>query len=326
VSAAQAHTTVSLLLVSAAQAHTTVSLLLVSAAQAHTTVRLHVPCTPILRHARTVLAAPAVTYDGVSESMQQGERLLDAIREATHARKQARPPILRRCAAEFAATGLIFFVGNALTALLATGAIASALTWGVVVAAAVASTVNLSGAHFNPSVTIAFAAGGKHPWAETPAYILAQFAGAAAAATCLSLILGEGIGPLLPAVPSFGVEARSTSMLLLAVFGIGDTVETCGLPSRAALPLCIGLLIAALNLSTSHLGVCLNPAMGCAGRLAHALAHAGPRAFAGSASFVAAPIAGAIVGGGWYALLTGNGAGVYEEPARLHRRLRLVVS
>jgi hypothetical protein len=121
-----------------------------------------------------VLAAPAVTYDGVSESMQQGERLLDAIREATHARKQARPPILRRCAAEFAATGLIFFVGNALTALLATGAIASALTWGVVVAAAVASTVNLSGAHFNPSVTIAFAAGGKHPWAETPAYILAQ--------------------------------------------------------------------------------------------------------------------------------------------------------
>ena len=157
-----------LLLVSAAQAHTTVSLLLVSAAQAHTTVRLHVPCTPILRHARTVLAAPAVTYDGVSESMQQGERLLDAIRAATHARKQARPPILRRCAAEFAATGLIFFVGNALTALLATGAIASALTWGVVVAAAVASTVNLSGAHFNPSVTIAFAAGGKHPWAETP--------------------------------------------------------------------------------------------------------------------------------------------------------------
>jgi len=50
--------------------------------------------------------------------------------------------------------------------------------WGLAVAMAVYAVGNLSGAHINPAVTIGFAAAGQFPWADVPAYILAQMIGA----------------------------------------------------------------------------------------------------------------------------------------------------
>jgi aquaporin Z len=48
----------------------------------------------------------------------------------------------------------------------------------------------VSGAHLNPSVTLAFALRGDFPWRRVPGYLAAQFAGAVAAGGLLAGLLG----------------------------------------------------------------------------------------------------------------------------------------
>lgn len=45
-----------------------------------------------------------------------------------------------------------------------------------------------SGAHINPSVTVAEACIGYFPWRKVPVYILAQYAGSFAASICVYLV------------------------------------------------------------------------------------------------------------------------------------------
>src|SRR5690349_10474681 len=49
---------------------------------------------------------------------------------------------------------------------------------------------DVSGAHFNPAVTLAFAARGVFPWRRVPGYWLAQIAGAVLAALMLRALFG----------------------------------------------------------------------------------------------------------------------------------------
>src|SRR6185369_9650355 len=63
--------------------------------------------------------------------------------------------------------------GNSALALLAN----TAATGGALVALIIAFG-SLSGAHFNPVVTFAFAWRGNLPWGDVPFYLLAQFVGA----------------------------------------------------------------------------------------------------------------------------------------------------
>jgi glycerol uptake facilitator-like aquaporin len=49
----------------------------------------------------------------------------------------------------------------------------------------------VSGAHLNPAVSVAFAARGDFPWKRVPAYIGAQFVGAALATLVLWAFLGK---------------------------------------------------------------------------------------------------------------------------------------
>src|SRR5260370_42280544 len=49
----------------------------------------------------------------------------------------------------------------------------------------------VSGEHLNPAVCVAFAARGEFPWKRVPAYIVAQFVGAALATLVLWAFLGK---------------------------------------------------------------------------------------------------------------------------------------
>ena len=57
-----------------------------------------------------------------------------------------------------------------------------AVTWGLIVMAMIYAFGEISGAHFNPAVTIGFAFAKKFAWNKVPKYILAQAIGAIFAA------------------------------------------------------------------------------------------------------------------------------------------------
>ena len=62
------------------------------------------------------------------------------------------------------------------------GSLAVPVAGGLALAIAVASLGHISGAHLNPAVTLGLAVSRRFPWACAPGYVLAQFAGAIAAA------------------------------------------------------------------------------------------------------------------------------------------------
>ncbi|HEY5880556.1 MAG TPA: MIP/aquaporin family protein [Nakamurella sp.] len=49
--------------------------------------------------------------------------------------------------------------------------------WAFAIAMAIYVSATLSGAHFNPAITLAMAATGRHPWRLVPLYIACQFVG-----------------------------------------------------------------------------------------------------------------------------------------------------
>ncbi|KAL5839253.1 hypothetical protein ACOSQ3_011961 [Xanthoceras sorbifolium] len=62
------------------------------------------------------------------------------------------------------------------------------IVWGLAVMVLVYSVGHISGAHFNPSVTIAFATCKRFPWKQVPAYVTAQVLGPTLAAGTLRLL------------------------------------------------------------------------------------------------------------------------------------------
>lgn len=166
-----------------------------------------------------------------------------------------------------------------------------ALTFGLVVGVMILATGHISGAHFNPAVTLAFASAGHFPWKEVPGYLAGQVVAAVLASAALYAVLGP-VAALGATVPSGGalqalvLEAVLTFMLMfvivsvatdaratgqLAALGIGGTVTLCALFGG---PIC---------------GASMNPARSI-----------GPAVLTGELGqlwiYLAGPIAGALLG------------------------------
>src|SRR5919202_4029715 len=75
--------------------------------------------------------------------------------------------------------------GNVAVALLA-----NTVATGAALVALIIAFGPISGAHFNPAVTLADATQGGLPWREVPAYVLAQIAGAFAGVASAHLMFG----------------------------------------------------------------------------------------------------------------------------------------
>ncbi len=76
-----------------------------------------------------------------------------------------------------------------------------AITWGLIVMAMIYAFGEISGAHFNPAVTIGFAFAKKFAWNEVPKYIIAQAIGAIFAVFLLWFLFPESqfLGETTPA-------------------------------------------------------------------------------------------------------------------------------
>ncbi|MBE9005434.1 aquaporin [Fortiea sp. LEGE XX443] len=101
------------------------------------------------------------------------------------------------------------------------------IVFGAVVAALIYSLGHLSGAHFNPAVTLAFWTSGFFPKRRVLPYILAQLGGAIAASALLVISLGKvgNLGATLPLhgnwLQSLVLEFVLTFILMLIIFGSG---------------------------------------------------------------------------------------------------------
>jgi MIP family channel proteins len=131
------------------------------------------------------------------------------------------------------------------------------LVFGAIVAAMIYSFGYISGAHFNPAVTLAFYRSGVLPKNHLLPYILAQCAGAIAASALLRLAFGPigslgGTYPLQNNWPqAFVLETVLTFILMMVIFGTG-------LDRRAH----IGFAGMAIGLTVGVEAACMGPITG----------------------------------------------------------------
>ena len=159
----------------------------------------------------------------------------------------------------FAGTGAVMvnkISGGAITHL------GISFVFGAVVAALIYGIGHLSGAHFNPAVTLAFWASGFFPKRRVLPYILAQSVGAIAASTLLLIALGPvaKLGATLPLndnwLQSLVLETVLTFILMFVILGSGlDRRAPIGF-AGLAIGLTVGLEAAFMGPIT---GASMNP-------------------------------------------------------------------
>src|SRR6202047_4077756 len=171
--------------------------------------------------------------------------------------------------------------GNVAIALLA-----NTLATGAMLVALILTFGPISGAHFNPAVTLADASQGGLAWREVPIYLAAQIVGAFAGVAAAHLMFSE---PLFFA----SRHARSGSAQLfsefIATFGLLSVIWGCSRLRSSAVPFAVGTYITAAYWFTASTSFA-NPAV--------TLARAATATFSGIRpadvpSFIAAQLFGA---------------------------------
>lgn len=242
--------------------------------------------------------------------------------EATAANEPGRRP-WQRYLAEFIGTFAIVFAGcgAAISNTMTGGSVSHvgvALTFGFVVAVMIYALGPICAAHFNPAVTLAFAATRRFPWWHVPAYLGAQVAGAVCGSALHRLLYGAelaaraGYGATKASVPlpaAFGFEVVLTFFLMLVIMAVATDRRVPG-----AIPgLAIGLTVALCALfGGPATGASMNPARS----LGPALFAGGP-ALAQLPIYVLGPIIGALIAAFCYEALRDGETHAQPAPADL---------
>ena len=173
-----------------------------------------------------------------------------------------------------------------------------AVAFGLAVMIGIYSMGHVSGAHFNPAVTLAFAVSGHLPRRRVLPYWLAQLAGALLAAAFLRLSLGADadLGVTQPSgseAQAFAWEVMLTAMLMLVITSVATDARAVGQAAAIA----IGATVALGALVGGPIsGASMNPARSLgpalvSGELAHIL------------TSLSAPLVGAAIAALGYDLL-----------------------
>ena len=145
--------------------------------------------------------------------------------------------VLRRAAAECLGTFALVTAGcGAIVVNVSTGELGHpgvALAFGLVILVMIAALGHVSGAHFNPAVTIAFALTRHFPWRTVPIYIAAQLAGAILGALALRGLFGlQGdLGVTTAAIGAakgVSVEVLLTAVLMFVIVAVATDTRAVG--------------------------------------------------------------------------------------------------
>jgi aquaporin Z len=235
------------------------------------------------------------------------------------AEQTALPGLRQKLAAEVLGTFVLVFFGcgsvvyaaevGTLTTVTTIG-----LTFGLAVMVMAYAFGRVSGAHFNPAVSVGAAVGGRLSWVDAALYALAQLAGAFLGALVLFLLLQgfEGFeaegnmgqnsfgdhGSGYAAWAAFLLELLITALFVTVILAVTD--ERFEHPALA--PLAIGFTLSAIHfVAIPATGTSVNPARSI-----------GPALFAGSDAilqlwlFILAPLIGAAAAGLLYPVLFGR--------------------
>lgn len=231
---------------------------------------------------------------------------------------------MKKWVAEFLGTWMLIVVGAgsaAVTLMLAQGEakasafsigigalgglgdwLAIGLAFGIAVAAGIYIFGPVSGAHFNPAVTIALWVGKRFPASDVIPYIVAQCLGAIVGALTLLAMIGSkaatvgglgapGVFPGISVGGAFLAEAVGTFILMLTIMGIAVDKRA---PQGWA-GLIIGLIIAGVITTLGNVsGQGINPARSLGPILVDSLS-GGPNGWPTFWIFLFGPIIGAIL-------------------------------
>jgi aquaporin NIP len=231
-------------------------------------------------------------------------------------------PLARMLAAELVGTFTLVFAGCGAIMVdsktQALGHLGVALSFGLVIMVMIYAVGHISGAHFNPAVTFAFALSRHFPWPRALGYWAAQLLGAVGAAVFLRASLGDiaDVGATLPS----GSQGQSFLWELLLAFVLMFVIMAVATDTRAvgeAAALAIGGTVALDALFGGPIsGASMNPARSLAPALVSGNLHA-------LWLYLLAPVIGTSVGALAYQFIRGQAETVQRlEPARDGQRER----
>lgn len=212
-------------------------------------------------------------------------------------------PLAKKVVAEFIGTLILIFAGTA-TAIVnqktqgSETLIGCAASSGLAAMIVILSTGHISGAHLNPSLTIAFAALKHFPWTQVPVYIGAQMLASICAAFILEGVFNPmmGGGVTVPSVnyaQAFALEFIITFNLMFVVTAVATDTRAVGELAGIAVGATVMLNILIAGPAT---GASMNPVR----TLGPAIA---ARNFKGVWIYFIAPVLGALCGAGVYAAI-----------------------
>lgn len=171
--------------------------------------------------------------------------------------------------------------GNVAIALLA-----NTLATGAMLVTLILTFGPISGAHFNPAVTLADASQGGLAWREVPGYLLAQFVGAFGGVAAAHLMFGEAVFSASRHVRAGGAQLFSE---FVATFGLLCVIWGCARLRSSAVPFAVGAYITGAYWFTASTSFA-NPAVTIARSASNTFAGIRPEDVPG---FIVAQLAGA---------------------------------
>ena len=122
------------------------------------------------------------------------------------------------------------------------------LVFGMIITVMIYAFGHISGAHFNPVVTLAFVLARHFPLRRHIGYWIAQLVGALIAAGCLRLLFGSvaHLGTTLPAGSgdawqAFGLETLLTFFLMIVIMAMATDTRAVGQAAALAIGATVGL-------------------------------------------------------------------------------------
>ena len=150
-----------------------------------------------------------------------------------------RKDLTRKCVAEVIGTYILVFCGTGAVIIdqQTNGSITHAgiaITFGLVVMSLIYALGNISGAHMNPAVTIAFTIAKGFPVSNLLPYVFSQVAGAILASLTLKMLFpaNEFLGATIPSGTywqSFVLECLLTFFLMLVIINVATGSKEVGM-------------------------------------------------------------------------------------------------